>query len=436
MNLLRWILLSAIATVAWNTLVASDTRPDLKGRVVHDDGSPVPKATVFIYTAGPKEGTSSLCPSCYADCRKQAKTDADGRFTIESLDPALLFRLLIVAPRHQSQFVPKVNPATAEAKVTLKSLDPEALKSPNRITGVVIDQNGKPVAGAVIAPEGVKFGAQTRWGGSDEFVDPVAATDDQGHFLMQCKDVVIAVHAVVEARNAAKRWVELSPGQDHFIRLQEGATVTGQIERDGKPLKDVMVGLVTKDREAGKYFHCDEIATDVSGRFMLFNVPPEREFVWFATMSSMAGQGAVKLKTFTTGKTGTQVDLGKLQVEPAYRISGRVVLTDDKPVPAGTRITLGREDAWDTQESKLAADGHFEIANVPAESVGLSVRVRGYTFSTRNPSRDYSGRITGRVDKDISDLTLLMDPGDRRVEPLGLTDSVVETRDKPLSSAK
>src|SRR5689334_18833342 len=68
-------------------------RPDLAGRV--RAGQDLPKATVFISTAGPKVGTSTFCPSCYADCRKNAKTDPQGAFKIESLDPQLLFRILV-----------------------------------------------------------------------------------------------------------------------------------------------------------------------------------------------------------------------------------------------------------------------------------------------------------------------------------------------------
>src|SRR3954471_379761 len=62
-------------------------RPDLTGTVKDPEGKPLPQASVFIYTAGPKEGASILCPSCYADCRKSTTTDKDGHFKIESLDP-------------------------------------------------------------------------------------------------------------------------------------------------------------------------------------------------------------------------------------------------------------------------------------------------------------------------------------------------------------
>ncbi len=54
---------------------AEHSRPDLSGTIHNDNGSPLPNASVFIYTAGPKEGPGILCPSCYADCRKSAKAD-------------------------------------------------------------------------------------------------------------------------------------------------------------------------------------------------------------------------------------------------------------------------------------------------------------------------------------------------------------------------
>src|SRR5688572_3149802 len=85
-------------------------RPDLTGVVKDQEGKPLREASVFIYTAGPKEGVGILCPSCYADCRKRTRTDSEGRFKIESLDPALLFRVLVVAKGHRPEFVGKVDP--------------------------------------------------------------------------------------------------------------------------------------------------------------------------------------------------------------------------------------------------------------------------------------------------------------------------------------
>jgi hypothetical protein len=70
--------------------------------------------------------------------------------------------------------------------------------------------------------------------------------------------------------------------------LEEGVTVTGLIERNGRALKDVLVGLATTEHRAGSFFHCDELATDKDGRFALANVPPGREFVLYAKMESLS----------------------------------------------------------------------------------------------------------------------------------------------------
>ena len=58
---------------------------------------------------------------------------------------------------------------------------------------------------------------------------------------------------------------------------------------------------------------------------------------------------------FTTGKTGSRTDLDKLEIRAGYRVAGRVVLSDGKPIPAKTRIFIGREDAWDHAETMLGS---------------------------------------------------------------------------------
>jgi hypothetical protein len=116
----RCLIVFALMIVLRNLLVAADLRPDLVGRVTKGDGSALAKATVFIYSAGPKQGTASVCPYCYTDCRKKAETASDGRFKIESLDPQLLFRLLIVAGGYEPKFVTKVDPAAGEQQVSMQ----------------------------------------------------------------------------------------------------------------------------------------------------------------------------------------------------------------------------------------------------------------------------------------------------------------------------
>lgn len=383
-HILVWLGIAGLTGNLW----AVEMRSDLVGTVTLDDGSVATNAIVFIYTAGPKEGSASVCPSCYADCGKKAKTDARGTFKIESLDPTLRFRLLVVSPGCASQYVEKTDPAEGPKRITLKRLDAEKLNAPTRIAGMVLDADGEALVGAVISPEGVQWGDGGRWGGTDEFVDPLAVTDEHGRFWLYCTNGVDWVRATVTGRDAAKRWVELRPGRDHLLRMTRGALVTGQIEKDGVPLADVMVGLVTVDRTCGSFLLGDELATDQDGRFLIPNVPPDREFVLYAKMESMRGRGMVPVKEFNSGKDGNEVNLEVVSVKPGFRIFGRLVLSDGKPIPPKTRLLLSREKAWDNAEAEVTEDGRFEFRDVPTESVALSVRVRGYKFSTRNPSLD------------------------------------------------
>ncbi len=419
---------------------AADERPDLTEQVVGTGDTPIAKASVFIYTAGPKQGTSVLCPSCYADCQKNAQTDADGHFKIASLDPTLRFRLLIVAAGYESQFVSGVDPTNAPQKITLSPLTEAALKSPLRIKGMVIDENGKPVPGAAISPEGVAMGQMTRWGGNDAVVEPLAVADDNGRFVLFCKsNNVDTVYATAEGRGVAKQWVTLKPGGDYLVKLPEGVTLTGQILRHGQPVKDISVSATTTERQCGKYFNCDSVATDTNGHFTLMNIPPNREFVVFTSMKSLQGEGALPNQIVTTGDSGQRQDLGRLEIQPAFTISGRVVLSDGQPVPADTRMFLAREKAMDSLETKLNADGAFEFRGVPAESVTMNVRIKDYRLSKRNPSLDWlNGAILGRVTGDIHDFTILMKPGDWQYNqtddhPGGDDDYPVN---KPLRSVK
>lgn len=52
MNRIAGLLFGLLTAVS----VLSQDKPDLSGRAIGDDGSPVADASVFIYTAGPRVG--------------------------------------------------------------------------------------------------------------------------------------------------------------------------------------------------------------------------------------------------------------------------------------------------------------------------------------------------------------------------------------------
>ena len=397
-------------------LIAAATRPDLIGTVSAKGGAPLPvPATVFIATAGPKTGSSTFCPSCYADCAKHAQTDAQGNFKIESLDPQLTFRILAVAKGFKPKYVSKMDPVKGTpVKIELEPIE-SADASPDHILhGRVVDAKGQPVEGAVVEMSGV----ETRNGGGEwgaiDGVDPLAVTDDKGEFLLTATRLFDTMDVKVSARTFAdKLFNKLPKGRPNELVIAEGAELTGRVLRDGKPLAGVSVGVAAVDRQAGKFLGHFEVATGPNGRFLLVNLPPDADFWLYTLMSSTKQSGAVPLQKIHAGKDSETTDAGDLVAMPTHHLAGRVVLADGQPVPPKTRLLMSREDAWDSMQITLDKDGNFDATGVPDETVTLSVRIPDYHVSGRNLSVDELNpyRLIGRVDRDITGLVFLLEKG-------------------------
>ena len=92
----------------------------LTGTVRDANGRPVAGARVDVATAAPKVGPAMFCSSCYLDCAKWTKTNADGKFVIAKLSPSLKFRLLATAPDMLSAMTKLVDPASESPAITLE----------------------------------------------------------------------------------------------------------------------------------------------------------------------------------------------------------------------------------------------------------------------------------------------------------------------------
>jgi bla regulator protein BlaR1 len=162
-------------------------RPDLSGVVHTRDGKPL-VARVFISTAAPKSGTSTFCPSCYADCRKNVSTDPQGHFKIEALDPQLTFRILAVTKGYKPKLVEKVDPTNGPVQITLEPITAADATPDRSLRGRVVDVKGAPIEGAAVEMVGI----ETREGGgkwgSLPGIDPLAVTDGNGEFLITAKE--------------------------------------------------------------------------------------------------------------------------------------------------------------------------------------------------------------------------------------------------------
>ena len=187
-------------------------RPDLTGIVRARGGSPLGDATVLIYTAGPRMGPGIFCPSCYLDCGKRARTGADGKFKIESLDPDLLFQILVVETSYMAAVQAKIDPNSGPVEVTLDPRETSSLGPKNLLSGRVVDPEGKPIPGAVVSFE-MFFGDEANCAGRCDGIDPMAVTDDSGEFLLASKKPFDWMTVTVEA-----------PGGDFFNCPVQGRT--------------------------------------------------------------------------------------------------------------------------------------------------------------------------------------------------------------------
>jgi len=401
----------------------------LTGIVRAEKGKPLAGALVRIWTAGPRKGAGELCPSCYPDCKKKAVTDARGAFTLKDLDPHLVYNLVIVAKGHVAASTSKTDPASGPVTVTLKPHDLDRRDPALIVNGRVLDEKGRPVADATVAPNGLAPIGVTRTSGGRRFgkiteADPLAVTDEDGRFRIGLTKEIGSLFVTVRAPFLAPRQSgPLAPGKkSNEVKLVSGVTVGGKVVKDGKALAGVtlrlrqnMVQDANRKRDRTMVELAFEIDTDAQGNFRFDHVPPDEDYVLLGVMDSFRAHGVLRTRKVVAKGNRATCELGDLPVEKGHTLSGKIILEDGKAVPAGTRVIYYRreEAGYDYQVTTAGSDGGFTFTGVPDELCQLEATVKGYRTSTLNYCCDryYGYGLWGRVDQDITDLRYLLEPG-------------------------
>ena len=412
-------MLLEVAAVALLSTPAT-ARPALSGSIRSDDGKPVEGALVFIYTARPRSGTSTTCPSCYLDCRKRARTGANGEFSIPSLDPQLLFEVGATAEGYLAAFQRGVDPAAGPLAVSLAQQPPLPKEPKHVLRGRVLDGDGAPVVGALVEPIGYQIGepgpqmSYRRTFGAFG-VDPTITGAD-GRFAFAIPLDVDALFISVEARDLAPKTFDqvATGGDERVLQLGPGRAIRGRVVRDGQPVAGAVLGVAQVSRNAETFVGERTAETDRDGRFLLLNLPPDEPLVFYGKVDGLGGRGALAEQDIESAAEGHVRDLREIALEPGVMVSGRVVLADGRPVPPHTRILVGRLRAWDHTEVEVSPDGGFRLGPFPRESVEVSIRVRGYELSTENESLlpdsgDARESLAGRLEGD-TELRIVLTP--------------------------
>jgi hypothetical protein len=307
-----------------------------------------------------------------------------------------------------------VNPEKAPVEIIPALLDGTDAPPANTLRGRVVDNQGRPIAGATVQPRLIFNKDGTGGTSCSPGGVPLAVTDQLGNFFITTPSPFASMDLQVEAQGFARKILTGLAGGTlrHDLTMTEGVAVTGRVLWNGQPLAGVSVGIVSTDRRrsgAGHY----ETGTGVDGRFAFVNIPPNLEFSLYGIMQTLKTFGAIIPSRFRTGGEGSQVEAGDLLVVPARRLAGRVVLDDGRPIPAKTHLVIGVPDAWDALQFELGEDGGFDATGIPAGVVSVSVRVPGYRVSRKNKSQDLlnPNRLLGRVDEDITNLVILVEKG-------------------------
>lgn len=303
-----------IAALLFVTLLAGPAfaASDLSGRVVDAAGNAVPNAQVYVYTAFPKVGPNTVCPSCYRDCGKHEAASARGEFRIRSLDDSLVFTILAVAPGFRPQYAKSIDAGKGPVTITM---EPRPGDSDILIRGIVLDPEGKPIVGAAVEPRGYRVGNSVGYGNLPG-VDNLSITDQTGAFELRIPDCGAQLDVRVRARNFAPKIArQLRPWETRPIIVGVGSTISGHATRDGRPASGVRIGVVQRNTVSSDFLGPEEIATNEDGLFVITSLGPDVEYLVGPAKSMLPWPDERLSHRVTTGAEGTSVDAGVIELK-------------------------------------------------------------------------------------------------------------------------
>jgi hypothetical protein len=360
----------AATSLALLLIASTSVRADnLRGVVRDQSGNPISGARVDIATAAPKIGRGMFCPSCYLDCAKWAKTDAQGEFELKSLDSKLKFTLLSTAPGKQTHITTHLDPRVDSAEIVLEDF-PVDVPSERILTGLVVGESATPIPGALVEPVYSVTGKPS-------------VTDDDGRFRMLLTGHSAVVDVSVTATGYAGMTVlRLEPGEsEHRIVVPSGTEVRGKLVGEGQPLANAQIAVVQTNRFSTNHFiKAVQGITDQQGDFVISALPGNQEYAVFTPIGSRTelGETVIQTKLFQAEVSGLVKDLGTLETRKGLSLSGQVVMPDGAPVPADLKLSLGRDPAWDLIELPVDTTGRFEITDLPSEGYEVHMMSAGW----------------------------------------------------------
>ncbi len=404
-------------------LIAATFSPSLRGKIEDINGNALPGIRVSISTATPKTGPAYLCPSCYIDCGKATDTDSNGEFEIPDLDPNLIFELLAVGDGFIAQFVPRIDPADWPISILLTPLEMTHVSLNQIVTGSIADTEGEAIQHAVVTVIGHATGTRDRYGRPRDIMEtPVAVTAENGQFVLVANQPVKALHLRVTARNYANQeFYDVPPGKpDQSFTLPRGATVTGRLIHDGKPLPERKIEIASTQRSPRSNFTQSSTKTNEKGEFTFFNLPPKLVYFVTASAKSVESLGMTPLRRLGPFRNEEERRIEDLTISKGLTISGNVRTRNGTPVPPDSVLVFSHDRIWNPRSILLPPDGHFNLSGLHPGKIRITVKAPGYRIASRNRSFSSlnNGELLATLNQSRENLIFLIEPGEWSQWPL------------------
>lgn len=318
--------------------VALEKGSEISGRVVGDDGRPVPSARVLLV-----EGSRFWdLPS--------ATSAADGSFTIEGVADGT-YRVKAEKEGYAGGEGEEVTVAGSVAGVEVKLA-----------TGGTIVGQLKGLDFTELSQ--VRILAARRGDGRTGRVAP-----DGSYRIENVGSGEYQVMASVRGERQAQGTVTLEPGQTEArldLDFAEGLVLTGRVTRNGEPAKG---NIVTLDGPSERF-----IETDHEGRFRFDGLEPGR---YELSVMSRKMESAYKETLELARDEDVEIRLA------TAALAGRVVDSSDRSPIAGATVTIlagdGSEDVtFFTPESRTDSEGGFRLPDVPEGRWKVRAVLAGY----------------------------------------------------------
>src|SRR2546421_5227528 len=170
----------------------------------------------------------------------------------------------------------------------------------------------------------------------------------------------------------------------HELSLIEGASIQGRLVLGERTVTNAEIRLDRFGAESSSPIWSFSALTDGRGRFSFQHLPTNRNCRLRGTMGALGDLGAVPVRIVHAGENRSTNDISDLNLDPTFRVEGRIRLTDGKPAPTNSFVFFGNFDLGMSSPVAVGKDGSFSVTGFPAGSLRLNLRIPGYELTSRD----------------------------------------------------